>query len=372
MDDLQALAAHAYAAALDPSMLAAWTEAARDWIGANTIALGVIDRIDAALAWQHIAHPDPSGLADYFRLDMHLLDPQLPLVLAVRRSAMYRTHDRIDLTAEKVRAYRDFMQTRGGIDHSATTATALSDDRHVVTLTAHNRVADGAIEETQWRRLAMLAPIVERSMALGILHARKLTASYWDANLAARTEPTALLDAQSRLLRMTPELAAILAQQDGLGVRDGRLTAVDPQADATLVAALGRMGQVVAKGHGVDNGEAAVRVPRRSGRPAYVVTLWPVMPVVRHLVPDRTALLVTVIDPAAIRQPRPRLWREAFGFTAREAEVAQLLVIGHSPESAAAALAMTLGTIRVHIRRLLSKTRTVRQADLLQLLMRIG
>ncbi|WP_375402289.1 helix-turn-helix transcriptional regulator [uncultured Sphingomonas sp.] len=88
------------------------------------------------------------------------------------------------------------------------------------------------------------------------------------------------------------------------------------------------------------------------------------------LAPLEAAALVTIVDPIAARRG-PALYAQAFGLTPREAELAGALMAGHSVESAAAALAMSVATARIHLRRLFSKTDTTRQAELMRLLARM-
>jgi DNA-binding CsgD family transcriptional regulator len=89
------------------------------------------------------------------------------------------------------------------------------------------------------------------------------------------------------------------------------------------------------------------------------------------LAPVEAAALVIIVDPSRPRPLDAALIRAAFDLTPREADVAVLLVTGHSVESAAAMLGVSLATARVHMRRLLAKTGSARQADLLLLLTRL-
>lgn len=362
-DDLAGLTAAAYAAALDPAMLAEWNGRVARWIGVSTTALTLIDRRGGVIGWQHIVHPDPVRLADYYRLELDRVDPQLPVVLSVTRSTIYHSAQMIDMSRPDIGAYFSFVN-QAGIDQSGTAAMLIGGDRYAATLTAHNSVADGALTGERWDRLVALAPVVARAMALATLHGEKLAEGWWDARLAAAKEPAALFDADGRLLRATAAMAALLRAGDGLGLRGDRLVADDPPAAASLAALLG----AAAAG----GGARGTLIPRRSGRSPYIATAWPLMPTVRHLVPDRAAVLVTVIDPAAPPGAPVVAWRAAFDLTRRETEVAALLFDGHSAESAAAILGITVGTARVHVRHLLAKTRTTRQADLLRLLSRLG
>jgi DNA-binding CsgD family transcriptional regulator len=56
----------------------------------------------------------------------------------------------------------------------------------------------------------------------------------------------------------------------------------------------------------------------------------------------------------------------------REAELARMLLEGHSLESASESLDIAIGTARVHLRNLFAKTDTNRQGDLIRLLTRLA
>ena len=373
--EFRRLIEQAYTVAIEPALLEEWTAAAGRWIGGRTTAVSVVDREAQALVLQHIAHPEPEQLEDYVSEGLHLIDPQLPIVASLNAPRLYRSAEVVDRTQPDTRRYMAFVNDRAGIDQCATAAMLLGDGRHVATLTTHNPLTSGAVDDDQWRRLRALAPTLGRALALGTVHGRKLSAAWWDGRLAAATEPTALLDECGRILRATPDMVEWLRRSDGIREVNGRLAALDPASNTNLGAVLASAIVSRGSGHRGDDGPpiaAAVRIVRPTGQPPLIMTLWPLVPVVRHLLPEPAAVLVTLVDPASAPPPRTRLWRESFGLTARETEVAALLADGHSPESAAAVLGVTLSTLRVHLRRLMTKTDTNRQTDLLRLLGRIG
>jgi hypothetical protein len=134
----------------------------------------------------------------------------------------------VDRTQPGTRRYLAFVNDRAGIDQCATAAMLLGDGRHFATLTTHNPLASGAVDDDQWRRMRALAPALGRAFALGTMHGRKLSAAWWDGRLAAATEPTALLDERGRILRATPDMAKWLRRGDVIREVGKRLTAFDP------------------------------------------------------------------------------------------------------------------------------------------------
>ena len=65
-------------------------------------------------------------------------------------------------------------------------------------------------------------------------------------------------------------------------------------------------------------------------------------------------------------------WRTAYRLTPKETELARLPTAGHSVETAAETLAITIVTARVHLRNLFIKTGTDRQSELILLLSRLS
>lgn len=164
---------------------------------------------------------------------------------------------------------------------------------------------------------------------------------------------------------MTALMAALLAAADGLDAPGGRLVGRAPRDDAALQALVHR---AVAN----PPRAGAARIGRPSGRASFVVTAYPLPRRHRLLAPAEAAALVIVVDPAAPAAGASHLHRKAFGLTPREADLAALLMAGHSVESAAASLVIALPTARTHLRGLMTKAGVTRQAELVGLLSRIG
>lgn len=79
--------------------------------------------------------------------------------------------------------------------------------------------------------------------------------------------------------------------------------------------------------------------------------------------------VVWLADPALVVLDEAAL-RGAFGFTPAESRVAVALANGASAAEMASAWALQVNTVQMHVKRLLAKTRTGRQAELVALLWR--
>jgi DNA-binding CsgD family transcriptional regulator/PAS domain-containing protein len=85
---------------------------------------------------------------------------------------------------------------------------------------------------------------------------------------------------------------------------------------------------------------------------------------------DAPTVSVLVIDESSAQKPDPSVLAELFSLTLAEARVAASLVSGLSVQEIAAELRITRETVRTHLRRILSKTNTRRQGELISLVHR--
>jgi DNA-binding CsgD family transcriptional regulator len=86
--------------------------------------------------------------------------------------------------------------------------------------------------------------------------------------------------------------------------------------------------------------------------------------------PPVEAALVLIHDCDRYAVPPKQRLRDAYGLTAAEAGVAQLLLRGAGMPEIASELHISVETARTHLRRVLGKTGVHRQSDLILLLLR--
>ena len=176
-----------------------------------------------------------------------------------------------------------------------------------------------------------------------------------------------LTDVYGRVAEANRLARVILEEADGLLIRDGVLRAARGDDNARLArlvleAAGGMDGFTFIRKSGV------MQVARPScGRPVALV----VSPTCNAGSPfgRSHAVSIAFADPERAPEADANLFARLYGFTAREATVAALLLRGRSPTETAAELAMTENTIRTHIRHIFDKMGVERLADLVRLLM---
>lgn len=363
-DGLQSAIDGAYAAALDESLWGDWTWQTARMLGGVCGAFHVVDAT-GRIRHQHIRHEDPSRIERYIADGIARLDPQAAYVASRRQAHVYVDTDHADRDDPATREYFAWQSSNGGLQHYLTITVPLDEARIFAGLSVHRHVDDGPTPGVSRRRLERLLPDIQRALELSFLHAEKITSAYWDGLLSQRTEPCLLLGERGHVLRMTAEMEAVFAEGDGLRCLRGRLSGGGGVADA----AIGRFIGLLTTGAGAPD---ACRVDRPSGKPAYVLTGYPLAGRARLLAPAEAVAMVTVVDPATMPPSLPRRWQRAYGLTPREMELAERMVAGQSLETAADHLAITKGTARVHLRQLFAKTDLNRQAELIRLLARIG
>jgi DNA-binding CsgD family transcriptional regulator len=257
-------------------------------------------------------------------------------------------------------------QRDAGMDHHMAASVPLAGDIRAG-LSIHRSVADGYTPAAEHRKLRAILPQVSQAMRLGFVHNKMLEDAFWDGITIGKADQIALLlDERGRVVRYTDAAGRFISKRDGLDISRSRLRALRPGQDAALQAMIKQAIETVSPRSG------AGRITRPSGRVALIVVCYPLPRSRRMLAPAEAAALVTVVDPSIHRRSPPDLYRQAFGLTVREAELAALLLSGHSVDSAAALMEMAMPTARTHMRHLFEKTATPGQGALIRLLTQIA
>lgn len=176
-----------------------------------------------------------------------------------------------------------------------------------------------------------------------------------------------LLDRAGKVSLKSMGAEALLASEDGLKLHQSRLTACNPETQRALERCL----TLVANGPDSGAGPAALWIDRPSAGHAWLVTVRPLTLGFAGLAKTSAGFHVQVLEPRPAMGPASSL-THLFDLSRREAEVLDLLARGHSIESLALSLCISVGTARIHLRSIFVKTRTSRQSELLQLCAQLG
>ena len=209
----------------------------------------------------------------------------------------------------------------------------------------------------------LLIPHLQRAaqMARHIQNANLLTKSA-HATLDVLPHPVLLLARDGRLIYANSRAERLLGEADGLMSGRETLSAASSAATRTLTALIGAAAR--------DPGEGGTaRLPRPSGKPALAAIAIPIRGVEDFFFfTDRPAVILCVSDPADRETIDASVLTGLFGLTLAEARLASALLAGHELAAIAAGSGRSVHTMRNLLARVMAKTETRRQSELVGLL----
>jgi len=186
-----------------------------------------------------------------------------------------------------------------------------------------------------------------------------------------------LVDNNGRLCFINKVADTILRERDGLRLASGGLAAASPPTTASLRESIASVLRTVPAPHGsatATNDGGRLLLKRPSLRPPLVVRVLPVGQLDLSLPGGQwpaVAIFIRVTDRPT--EPDIDLLTGAFGLTRREGELLVQLMQGATTKEAATRLGITIETARTYLKRVLDKTGTHRQAELVSLVLhRVG
>jgi DNA-binding CsgD family transcriptional regulator len=228
--------------------------------------------------------------------------------------------------------------------------------------------AAGAFGEDEGRMLGRLVPHLQRALQMH----RKIV------GLETRTQAVAealdrfpqgvvLVNERGKALFVNREAKAILDQNDGLTLTREGLLAARPGETVSLRKLI-QGASLTSEGNGLDSG-GVMTISRPSSRRPLSILVTPLASNGFELGQNRPAAAIFINDPEREHEPEHKILGRLFDLTPAESRVAALLMQGKSIEEASGELAISLHTARTHLKRILEKTGTSRQGELIRLLL---
>ncbi|PZR81047.1 MAG: helix-turn-helix transcriptional regulator [Stutzerimonas stutzeri] len=239
-------------------------------------------------------------------------------------------------------------------------------DGAIGVLGIHRPQGAGAYTDHERRQAALVLPHLQRALRLGQRFAA-VSQAYAAALQALDRLDTGVLmvDGTGRVIQASSMAERLLHDNAELAVIRGRL-ALSPPALHDKLLSLVQGAMDTARGRIAKPG-AALSIPRPHRMPL-ALEVAPLRPTASAFGEQRSAVLVFIRDPEApIAVAR---LRELFGLTRTEGAVAAVLGRGASLEDIAVNMGIGLATVRSHLKRILAKTGTHRQAEAVALLAR--
>lgn len=297
--------------------------------------------------------------------DWHRRDLWVERSVAYGMSRIVTSEDLVT-RAEQARSgfYQEWLRHLG--IHHMLGAVFPSADGAIGVLGIHRPRGAGAYTRSERRQASLVLPHLQRALRLGQgLAARsRLHAATLEA-LDRLDTGVLMLDGACRILQASAMARSLLRENAALAVVGGRLW-LRPPALHDRFSSLVRAAMDVAHGRMARPG-TALSVPRPHRMPL-AIEVAPLRPSASAFGERRPACLVFLRDPQApIAVAR---LRELFGLTHTEGAVAAALGQGRSLEEIAAGMGIGIATVRSHLKRLLAKTGTHRQAEAVTLLAR--
>jgi DNA-binding CsgD family transcriptional regulator len=251
---------------------------------------------------------------------------------------------------------------------SMTLLSCSSSAEQTNSLPVWRRAQDGPMEEASINLLRMLLPHAHAALQIrSRLHAAELPRLFSETALDAMSVAAFLVASDGRVQHMNSLASELVQKADGLRLDGAFLTATDPTESAQLRAlisgavAAGKKNTIAAPG-------GALNITRQE-------TLYPlhvaVLPVPENNVTVAAipCALVFSSDPNALPRSRAAFLRMLFRLTAAESRLADFLLEGLDVRATADRLGITLETARFHLKRVLTKTGTRRQTELIRLML---
>lgn len=372
-------------AALDDSLVAGFYEAAaglRTWpdvldrftkaTSAFFCQLVVADKIRGKLALCESSSSAPvAGVLDYVR-EYHAIDPHMAYAMTRPVGEILHTAERFPRAEYAThRFYREYWAP---YNVRSLVAAKVAEDERVVALASSVRTFDQA--EFSGDDVALVARgLGHVRAAMGVAkHLERLhdAASVGERLMEASDRPMFLIERTRSLLSMNAAARAYLAGGAPLAVRDGYLAGSTAPADAAIDRALARLTELQLREPGGTARRVAARVPARTGDFAWC-TLWDLAPESSMgAFGQRRAILLSVAPRSRAVSLDPMVVSAMFELTPAETRIAIALAQGDDLAEIAQGLRLSLATVRSQLKAIFAKAGVHRQADLVQLLIRMN
>jgi DNA-binding CsgD family transcriptional regulator/PAS domain-containing protein len=224
----------------------------------------------------------------------------------------------------------------------------------------------GGIRPEEAERLALLVPHVAR--AIEVQRPFQLLMRRFAGVLAALDRlgiGVVIVRADGEVVVTNHEADRILLASDG-AARNGRsrITAVDPDADARLRAAIARVGRAARLEE--RGATVTIELPRRSGSDPYLVDVAPLRDDGAEMGSAFSGVLLTVIDPEHREMVSIQGLARSYGLTPVETIVCRMLAQGLTLREIAESRGVSLDTIKSQSRAIYGKTHTRNRRELVR------
>ena len=264
---------------------------------------------------------------------------------------------------ESSAAFREFYSPRDCAHGMGGVILVSGTGRSVISIV--RGAVDGPFGESEKATLRALMPHLKRAALLhGELGSMRSQLATFTGHLDRYPHAFLLTDAERRVLYANAAAREFAELRDGLVIEAGQILLMSPRQDRVFRETIGIIASGRAPMHWLE-------VSRPSRGQPYRLMLMPVH--ASGVVPlgvSLPAVSVLIVDSESPAEPNLEVLRELFSLTPAEARIAGKLVLGRNVEEIAADAGISVETVRTHVKRVLSKTATDRQGELISLILR--
>jgi DNA-binding CsgD family transcriptional regulator len=257
--------------------------------------------------------------------------------------------------------YNDFFKPNGM--HFTMGLRLLVDNGPSASFSCQRPLEWGPFSEAAETVVMTLKPHLQRALELhhrmGAMETAKLGL---EAALDAHEHAVFGIGPNGQVMPLNRGAEAVVQEGDCLRLSNGRLSAAFAGKNRKLQQLLS---DAIGMGFGPEH-SSAMLLERTSGKRALRLTATRFVSAISGSSMALAALMF-VSDPGTVPQSRGTLMRMLYGLTPAEVRVADLLLRGLDAGEAANQLGLTLGTVRLQTKRVMAKTGTRRQAELMKL-----
>ena len=356
-----------YDAAVDPTHWQSAMQRIAEFLQSRACYVFVIDKIDKTVPLSIEHGMDPACIQAYEEYYATIC-PRLEYTVANPDATVFADFAHIDDSGiDKHEFYADYL---AGYDlRYYLAAKVIDDDRLSSFVTVQRTARQGHVQDIEIDRAKLLLPhlrrVVELNQKLGTVDMRLAATEGIVEGLATAT---LLVDANSTIVFMNQAARELVGRRDGLSVRNGQLVAEQASDHAALQRMIGGAASRERADVRSAGGNMVIRKP--SGGRAYGVQISPLskrVPIfARHAV---AGAIIFITDPDRSAPVSSDHLAALFSLTPSEADLAVALANGETLGAYAVRRAISVETVRFHLKGVFQKTDTHRQSDLIKLLM---
>lgn len=268
-----------------------------------------------------------------------------------------------DTELQRSEYYNDFLK-RYDLYYVVASFVTHDESQIVSTYTFRSQHA-GPFSKESFQLHELLLPHLQNAAKL---HSRLAMLQARCVSLDSFSAGVIIVDSDGRILQMNEAACRMLEANDGLTASLGRITLWDHREQSEFLIAIHNASSA-AMGNGLES-DSSLAVHRPSGNRPYLLRLRPIRSS-RLLGTEQTAgAIIFVMDPHSQDNVHPSTLTRSFGLTPAEAKLSIALLSGKSLDECSVQLDISLETARTHLKRILSKTGTKRQGELIRLLLK--